>query len=171
MDLPCHWGPGGRRARAVGMLGIRPLTRLGGVQLTCLDLSPPIAIFQRKGKILRESHKRTLSLRLTDRLNLRVSPISSGTLLQLWQSCSLQRRAATAWDFMYPEHHLNPTAASTAVLRCTLLHCTPCKKAAGPTHQLGRESDESKPFPLRSPKPTATSRQKQSSERYPGSSN
>lgn len=129
-DLPCHWGPGGRRARAVGLLGIRPLTRLGGVQLTCLDLSPPIAIFQRKGKILRESHKRTLSLRLTDRLNLRVSPISSGTLLQLWQSCSLQRRAATAWDFMYPEHHFKPN--------CCINCCAQVRFA--PLHSLQKGS-------------------------------
>lgn len=161
MDLPCQWGPGGRGARAAGTLDTRPLTRLGGAQLTCLDLSLPIAIFQRKGKILRESHKKTLSVRLTDRLKLRVSPISSGTLLQPLQSCSLQRllpppgilptqsiilnlAAASALLDHSSAQELCRDPSSSAALLAT-------RQPAPHAHRLGHPSGQSKTYPLRSP--------------------
>lgn len=134
-------------------------------------LSPPIAIFQRKGKILRESHKKTLSLRLTDRLNLRVSAVSSGTLLQLWQSCSLQRRATTAWDFTYPERHFKPNCCINCCARGLCSTALLAKRQPAPHISLDVSQVRANHSPSEALRPTATSRQKQSSKQYPVSSN
>lgn len=180
MDLPCRWVPGGRGARAAGTLGTQPLTRLGRAQLTCLDLCPAIAVFQRKGKILRESHKKTLSLRFTDRLKLRVSPINSGTPLQLQQSCSLQRQLPPPGILHTQSIILNPTTPSAPLDRS----CAPelCREPSSSAALLATRQpaphislDTSQVRVNRSPsealRPTAASRQRQSSEQYPGSSN
>lgn len=156
---------------AAGTLGTQPLTRLGRAQLTRLGFSPPVAIFQRKGKNLRESHTKTLSLRLTDRLNLRVSPISSGTLLQLWQSCSLQRRSTTTWDFTYPEHHFKPNCCINCCAWGLCSTALLAKRQPAPHIRSDVSQVKANRSPSEALRPTAASRQKQSSEQYPGSSN
>lgn len=55
VDLPA--GLRGERSQGSRTLGIQPSTRLRRAQLNCLDLTSPTAIFQRKGKNLRESYK------------------------------------------------------------------------------------------------------------------